>query len=165
MYIIADGGVTSINDSDTIDAIMLSKNIDYIDGVKLDVYKSLDNIFVLCPSNELNEFTLSNKKVSECNYEYLKKVKFPSRVFKYYIPTLEEVLINYNIDKKIVLKIYTKDNLDDLRKILIKYPYHYFFITSDKEIERLLEINGLLIWIIIIMILSLQSILLKFISK
>ena len=105
MYLISDGGINT-NISDTIEAIMLTKNMSYLDGVKLDVRKTIDNIFVLSKYNDLSKLTYSKNKVNESNYKYLRKVKFPSHIFKYYIPTLEEILKNYNKKKIIVLEIF-----------------------------------------------------------
>ena len=143
MLLIADGGLSSLNTFDTIEAVLLTKNIDYIDGVKLDIRMSLDKKLVLSKYDDLAKFTLSNKMVHECNYEYLRKVKFPSHIFKYYIPTLEEVLTRYNKEKIIVLEIYDDNNLDslcnNLYSILIKYPYKYFFIGKDKVLTTLKE--------------------------
>ena len=138
MYLISDGGA-SCNTKDTMEAIMLTKNISYIDGIKLDIYMSKDNILVVCQDNDLKKFTLSNKCVSDSNYEYLRKVKFPSHIFKYYIPTLEEVLINYNQDKIIVLDFKRNDNLfiNNLYNLLIKYPYNYYFLNKHNKLESI----------------------------
>ena len=140
MYLISDGGV-NLNTPDTIEAIMLTKNIGNIDGVKLDVRVSIDNIFVLSKYNDLKKLTCSNKKVNEVEYSYLKKVKFPSHIFKYYIPTLEEILKNYDKKKIIVLELYDDNNLDELYFILIRYPYKYYFISRNNIIEKLKELK------------------------
>lgn len=139
MYLISDGGI-NLNTPDTIEAIMLTKTINNLDGVKLDVRTSLDNVFLLSRYNELNKLTCSNKKVNEEKFDYLKKVKFPSHIFKYYIPTLEEVLKKYDLKKIIVLELYDTNNLDDLLILLIKYPYRYYFKVQSKEmIDKLKE--------------------------
>ena len=132
MYLISNGGI-NCNTLDTKESIMLTKNNLVLDGVKLDVRKTLDNIYVLSRYDDLNKLTLSNKLISKSNYDYIKKVKFPSHIFKYYIPTLEEILINYNKDKIIVLELYDS-NIDDLYNILSKYHYKYYFISKDKSI-------------------------------
>ena len=137
MYLISDGGVNS-NIPDTIEAIMLTKNINYLDGVKLDVRKSVDDIFVLSRYNDLSKLTFSKNQVNKSKYDYLKKVKFPSHIFKYYIPTLEEVLKNYNKQKIIVLEIFD-NNLDNLYNLLLKYNYKYFFMSKEKSILEELE--------------------------
>lgn len=139
MYLISDGGI-NLNTPDTIEAIMLTKTINNLDGVKLDVRTSLDNVFLLSRYNELNKLTCSNKKVNEEKFDYLKKVKFPSHIFKYYIPTLEEVLKKYDLKKIIVLELYDTNNLDDLFILLIKYPYKYYFKVQSREmIDKLNE--------------------------
>lgn len=143
MLLIADGGMSSLNTFDTMDAIMLTKNINYIDGVKLDVRKTRDNILVLSKYNELSKFTMSKKTISDSDYHYLRKVKFPSHIFKYYIPTLSEVLNRYNKEKVIVLEIYDDSNLNILCNILyntlIKYPYKYYFISKSSNVLRVLR--------------------------
>lgn len=146
MMIISDGGMVSCNSKDTIDAIMLTKNIDYINGIKLDVRISKDNILVLAEDEELNKFSLSNKKVSTCNYDYLKKIKFPSHIFKYYIPTLEEILQKYNNEKIIILELYISEKLDillnKLYDLLQKYSYQYYFMSENNDvINKLKESN------------------------
>ena len=138
MYLISDGGINT-NIPDTIEAIMLTKNISYLDGIKLDVRSTIDNIFVLSKYNDLSKLTYSKNKVNESKYEYLKKVKFPSHIFKYYIPTLEEVLKNYNKKKIIVLEIYDNNDLDILYNILLKYNYKYYFISKEKAILNTLN--------------------------
>ena len=135
MYLISDGGV-NVNIPDTIEAIMLTKNISYLDGVKLDVRTSIDSVFVLSKYNDLSKLTYSNSKVNECKYEYLKKVKFPSHIFKYYIPTLEEVLNHYNKDKIIVIELFDTNNLEDLYNILLKYNYQYFFMSKNDDVIK-----------------------------
>ncbi len=140
MHIIANGGLSNLNDSHTIEAIMLTKNIDYIDGIKINIYKSIDNIYVVCQDNDLKKYTLSKEKVSMCTYHYLRKVKFPSHIFKYYIPTLEEILINYNKNKKIFLDIKC-DDLTNLKELLQKYSYKYYFIYNSDKTKEILENN------------------------
>ena len=46
MHLIANGGMVSLNIGNTMDAIMLTKYIKYVEGVKLDIYKTIDNYFV-----------------------------------------------------------------------------------------------------------------------
>ena len=133
MYVISDGGINN-NTLDTIESVMLTKNIKNIDGVKVDVRKTLDNIFVISKYEELNKFTYGNGKISECNYDYLRKVKFPSHIFKYYIPTLEEILKRYNPEKIIVLEIYEINELNKLFELLINYNYKYYFMSKDMNI-------------------------------
>lgn len=139
MYLISDGGL-NCNTKDTIEAIMLTKNSKY-DGVKLDVRKSKDNIYVLSRYNELSKLTLSNKLVNECNYGYLRKVKFPSHIFKYYIPTLEEILMKYDKNKIIVIELYNSD-IGDLYSLLDKYSYHYYFLSkNNRTLDKLHQLN------------------------
>ncbi len=138
ILIISDGGL-NINERNTLDAILLTKNISYIDGVKIDIYLTKDNYFVVANSNNLNDFTLSNKKINEVNYDYLRKVKFPSHIFKYYIPTLEEILTNYHTNKIVVLEIYDEKELDKLFALLIKYNYKYYFLSKDISILHKLK--------------------------
>ena len=137
--LIADGGV-SLNIRNTMDAILLCKNLNYLTGVKLDVFLSLDDIFVLANSNDLKTFTLSNKKINELNYHDLKKIKFPSHIFNYYIPTLEEVLNNFSYLKILILELHINKDisfyLDKLTKLLNKYPYEYYFIIKDNSINN-----------------------------
>ena len=132
MYLISDGGI-STNVPDTIESVMLTKNIKDIDGVKLDVRVSLDNVFVIARSENLSDFSYGTGKVSDYQYNYLRKIKFPSHIFKYYIPTIIEILNQYNKEKIIVLELYENIDLDKLFIILIKYPYKYYFF-SKKEI-------------------------------
>ena len=146
MYLIANGGLSSLNTYDTMDAILLTKNISYIDGVKLDVRMTKDNILVLSKYNDLSKLTMSKKKVSECDYQYLRKVKFPSHIFKYYIPTLKEILNRYNKDKIIVLEIFDEDNINylcsNLYNLLSKYPYKYYFISENMNVQENLRKNN-----------------------
>ena len=138
MYLISDGGINT-NVLDTVEAIMLTKNLDYLNGVKLDVRKTIDNIFVLSKYNDLSKLTFSKNKVNECNYQYLRKVKFPSHIFKYYIPTLEEILKNYNNNKIIVIELFESNNLKDLYHLLSKYNYQYYFMSKEKDVLNELE--------------------------
>lgn len=141
MNLISDGGINT-NTLDTVESIMLTKNKTDIDGVKLDVRKSFDKIFVICRYEELNRLTYANGLISEHNYSYLRKVKFPSHIFKYYIPTLEEILKNYNKDKIMVLEIYFIDDLDKLFILLVKYSYKYYFLSKDDKIlSKLKELD------------------------
>ena len=141
MYLISDGGV-STNTLDTIESIMLTKNINYIDGVKLDVRKSFDNIFVVGRYEELSKFTYSKGKISDYNYSYLRKIKFFSHVFKYYIPTLEEILKRYNKNRIIVIELYNETDLDKLFILLIKYKYKYYFLSKKNNVlDKLKELE------------------------
>lgn len=146
MKLICDGGITPWNEYDTEDAIMLSKNIGYIDGVKLDVRASYDNILVLSRYEDLRKNTLSKNKVGECSYNYLKKVKFPSHIFKYFIPTLEEILKKYNNQKIIVLELYPNNNLDNylaaLESVVSKYHYPYYFMSKNNRLLDALKNKG-----------------------
>ena len=148
MKIICDGGITSCNIPDTTDAIMLSKNLKNVDGVKLDVRLSKDNYLVLSRYDDLSIFTLCNKHVSLCDYNYLRKVHFNSHIFKYFIPTLEEILQKYNDKKIIVLELYPQSNLDMyfslLYDVLVKYPYSYYYISHDEKLMDKLKSNRLL---------------------
>ena len=134
MYLISDGGL-KCNTLDTKEAIMLTKNSLVLDGVKLDVRKTRDNIYVLSKYDDLSKLTLSNKLISKSNYNYIKKVKFPSHIFKYYIPTLDEILISYNKDKIIVLELFN-NNIEDLYNIVNKYSYKYYFLSKDRNIIK-----------------------------
>ncbi len=131
MPLIANGGMISLNIGNTMDAIMLTKYIKYVDGVKLDVYKTTDNYFILSLYDNLSCHTLSNKVISKSTYNEIKNTKFPSHIFKYYLPTLEEVLINYQSDKKIFLELHFNTNMSQLFKLLQKYPYTYFIINNN----------------------------------
>ena len=141
MYLISNGGI-SCNLPDTMEAIMLTKYLNYINGIKLDVRESLDHVFLLSKYDELEYFTLSKEKISECNYDYLKKVRFNSHVFKYYLPTLEEVLKKYYLNKIIFLMLYDIESLEKLKKLLLKYPYKYYFGGNSKEIIDNLKKNN-----------------------
>ena len=141
MYLISNGGI-SCNLPDTMEAIMLTKYLNYINGIKLDVRESLDHVFLLSKYDELDKFTLSKGKISKCNYDYLKKVRFNSHIFKYYLPTLEEVLKKYYLNKIIFLMLYNIESLDKLKKIIIKYPYKYYFASNSKETINDLKKNN-----------------------
>ena len=141
MYLISDGGL-SCNTLDTIESIMLTKNNDILDGIKLDVRKTIDNKYVLSKFDDLSLLTCSKNMVSKSNYNYIKKVKFPSHIFKYYIPTLDEILNKYNKDKVIVLEIFNS-NIDGLYNILSKYGYKYYFYSKDKNILKKIENSNL----------------------
>lgn len=132
MYLISDGGL-SCNTLDTIESVLLTKNSNILDGIKLDVRKTIDNKYVLSRYDDLSILTCSKMIVSKSKYEYLKKVKFPSHIFKYYIPTLLEILNKYNQDKIIVIELYN-NNLDELYKILENYDYKYYFYSKDTNI-------------------------------
>lgn len=138
MYLISDGGIIT-NTLDTFDSVLLTNNIKNIDGVKLDIRKSRDNVFVLSKYNELEKFTYGKGNINDYNYSYLRKVKFPSHIFKYYIPTLEEILKTYSPNKIIVLEIYQTDNLDRLFIILVKYYYKYYFLSKDEIVLNKLK--------------------------
>lgn len=132
MYLISDGGL-SCNTLDTIESVLLTKNSNILDGIKLDVRKTIDNKYVLSRYDDLSILTCSKMIVSKSKYEYLKKVKFPSHIFKYYIPTLLEILNKYNNKKIIVIELYN-NNLDGLYKILENYDYKYYFYSKDTNI-------------------------------
>ena len=140
MYIISDGGINT-NILDTIESVLLTKNKSRVDGVKLDVRLSLDNIFVISRYKELEKNTYGKGNIHDYNYSYLRKIKFPSHIFKYYIPTLEEILKRYNKNKIIVLEIYSISRLDQLFILLVKYPYKYYFISSDEIVNKLKELD------------------------
>ena len=130
MHLIANGGMASLNLGNTMDAIMLTKYIKYVDGVKLDVYKTLDDYFVLSSYDDLKKHTLSKKIISESYYEEIKNTKFPSHIFKYYIPLLDDVLKYYINDKKIFLELHFNNAMDKLYQILSKYSYEYNIINE-----------------------------------
>ena len=125
----------NVNVKDTWDAIFLTKNISYVDGVKLDIFMSKDGILVTAIDNDLSKYTLSKKKINEEDYTYLRKVKFPSHIFKYYIPKLEDILKEYDVKKIIVLELYKQNNneqyLNELLNILLKYTYKYYFLLDE----------------------------------
>lgn len=133
MYLISDGGMPC-NSLDTIESVLLTKNIKRFDGVKLDVRLSQDKVFVISRYQELDKFSYSRGLINEYNYDYLRKIKFPSHIFKYYIPTLEEILKRYDNSKIIVLELYSISNLDNLFDLLSKYDYKYYFYSKDTNI-------------------------------
>ena len=133
MYLISDGGL-NCNSLDTIESVLLTKNIKRLDGVKLDVRLSQDKVFVISRYQELDKFSYSKGLINEYNYNYLRKIKFPSHIFKYYIPTLEEILKKYNYNKIIVLELYSISNLNNLFDLLSKYDYKYYFYSKDTNI-------------------------------
>ena len=108
MPLIANGGMISLNIGNTMDAIMLTKYIKYVDGVKLDIYKTIDDYFLLSNHDDLSIDTYSNKIISQSSYEEIKNTKFRSHIFKYYLPTIEDVLSHYTSDKKIFLDALNK---------------------------------------------------------
>ena len=136
MKLICDGGISCA--PDTIDAIMLTKNIDYIDGIKIDVRKTMDNVLVLAKNDDLSKYTMSNRYVSTSHYDYIRNVKFNTHIFKYYIPTLDEVLIRYAKNKVIILNLCASDNIDLylelVYSVISKYPYQYYYISDNEEI-------------------------------
>ena len=136
MEVIANGGFCG-NEANTMEALLLTRNIKYIHGVLIDVRKTQDNVLVLSSYDDLAKKTLSNKKISTSIYEDIRKIKFPSHIFKYYIPTLDEFLKKYLCDKKIFLRLYNVDNnyLNILYNILNKYNYKYFYIIDDIDLE------------------------------
>lgn len=138
MYLISDGGINT-NILDTIESVMLTKNIKDIDGVKLDVRESFDKVFVISRYEELDKFTYGKGSIREYNYSYLRKIKFPSHIFKYYIPTLDEILKCYNKSKIIVLEIYSILDLDKLFILLVKYNYQYYFFSRNLDILNKLK--------------------------
>ena len=141
MYLISDGGINT-NILDTIESVMLTKNRKDLDGVKLDVRETLDNIFVVARYEELEKFTYGKGNISEYNYHFIRKVKFPSHIFKYYVPTLDEILKNYNKDKIMVIEIYSIKDLDKLFILLVKYNYKYYFLVKDNNIlDKLKELD------------------------
>ncbi len=140
MYLISDAGA-SCNEKDTIESVMLTRNLNYLVGIKLDVKETIDNVFVIAQSNNLNVFAMSNYQISNLDYSFLKKIKFPSHIFKYYIPTLEEILINYNHDKIIILDIKDIKSYNKLYKLLIKYNYQYYYLINDKDKNQLEDSN------------------------
>lgn len=133
MHLIANGGMISLNIGNTVDAIMLTKYVSYVEGVKLDVYKTIDNYFVLANNDDLSKDTLSNRLISKSTYDEIKNTKYQSHIFKYFIPKLEDILKYYVSDKKIFLEIHFKDNIDELYKILLKYPYEYTLIKDVND--------------------------------
>ena len=133
MYLISDGGMPC-NSLDTIESVLLTKNIKRLDGVKLDVRLSQDKVFVISRYQELDKFSYSKGLINEYNYNYLRKIKFPSHIFKYYIPTLEEILKRYDNSKIIVLELYSISNLNNLFDLLSKYDYKYYFYSKDNNI-------------------------------
>lgn len=141
MYLISDGGL-NCNSLDTIESVLLTKNIKKLDGVKLDVRLSQDKVFVISRYNELNKFTYSKGLINEYDYNYLKKIKFPSHIFKYYIPTLKEILEHYNKNKIIVLELYNINNLNNLFDLLKEYDYKYYFYSKDNSIlDKLTDLS------------------------
>ena len=138
VYLISDGGFNG-NILDTLESVMLTKNKNDLDGIKLDVRESLDHIFVICRYEELAKLTYAKGKVSDYKYNYLRKIKFPSHIFKYYIPTLEEILNNYDRKKIIVLELYSVKDLDRLFILLIKYQYNYYFFSKDLNVLNKLK--------------------------
>lgn len=136
MLIIADGGMVSCNVSNTMDAILLTRNTGFVDGVKLDVRMTYDNFLVLCKDDDLSKNTLAKGMVSKSNLDYIKKVKFPSHVFKYFIPTLQDILEKYDKGKIVVLELYPQNNnllyCKKIFELLSHYPYKYIFLIDAK---------------------------------
>ena len=138
LYLISDGGINT-NILDTYESVMLTKNMRYIDGVKLDVRISFDHIFIISRYEELEKFTYGKGKISSYNYNYLRKIKFPSHIFKYFIPTLSLILKKYNPEKIIVLELYSINDLDRLFILLFNYHYKYYFYSKDSIILNKLK--------------------------
>ena len=146
MPLIANGGMISLNTGNTMDAIMLTKYIKYVDGVKLDVYKTIDDYFVLSNNDDLSIDTFNKRVISNSFYEEIRNTKFPSHIFKYYIPTIEDILKNYVSDKKIFLELHFNDKLEELYNILRKYPYEYYIVNKDYlfcDNPKMISINEL----------------------
>lgn len=140
MYIIANGGMKFHDIENTIDAIMLTKNASYVDGVLIDIRLTLDNEIVVFKDDDLSKNTLSKGFVSKTNYYDLKKVKLPSKIHKYYISTLDEVLRKYQSNKFIILNLHDSLNKNELLVdktigLLNNYPnYNFYLETSSIDI-------------------------------
>lgn len=146
MYIIANGGIYKDNYTNTMEAILLTKNASFIDGVLIDVRLTLDNKLVTCKYDDLSKNTLSKGMVSKTNYHDLKKIRLPNKIFKYYIPLLEDVLNKYKSKKMIILNLHDALGKNDILvhetiKLVEKYPnYNFFLETSSNDIlERLIN--------------------------
>ncbi len=137
MEIIINGGYLG-NSSDTLDALLLTKNIKKFAGVLIDVRKTLDNILVLSEYNDLKNNTLSNKIISQSRYDDIRKVKYPSHIFKYFIPKLEEFLDRYQCQKKIFIRMHdvNKLYLDLLYDMLKRYQYNYYYIGDNNLMKN-----------------------------
>lgn len=140
MYIIANGGMKLRNQENTIESILLTKHASYVDGVLVDIRLTLDNHLVAFKNDDISIDTLGKGFVSKMTYQDLRKVKFPSKIFRHYIPTLEEILKKYNSNKIIVLNLHDaldKNEIlvDEVVKLLKKYSqYNYYLETSSVDV-------------------------------
>ena len=147
MYIIANGVINGHN-SNTMEAILLTKNASFIDGVLIDVRLTFDNKLVVIRHDDLSKNTLGKGFVSKTKYSDLRKVKFSSKIYKYYIPTLEEVLINYQSKKIMILNLHDamgKNEIlvNEIIKLIEKYDYNFYIETSSRDILEYLTIKAL----------------------
>lgn len=102
-------------------------NTDYINGIEVDIRKTLDNKFILSH----NKFLKCDKLINVNKYKLkdLLKMTFyiDSKIFK--IHTLEE-LLKINTNKIFLLEIKDNINIIKLNKILKKYSYLNLYICS-----------------------------------
>lgn len=103
------------------------KAIEYKYIIELDVHSISDNIIVVFHDDNLKRLTGIDKKIKECTYNELRKIRLNNT--DSYIPTLEEVL--QLVDGKVPILIELKYNKfvgvleKELMKILSKYTGEY----------------------------------------
>ena len=140
MHVIANRGLKEHSQENTIDAILLARKASYVDGVLIDIRITLDNEIVVFQKDNLESNTLGKGKISKTNYNDIKKVKFTSKIFKNYIPTLKQILEKYKSNKLLILNLHdalSKNELlvDKTLELLKKYPnYNYYIETSSVDI-------------------------------
>ncbi len=138
MHIIARRGVTTKNvPSNTLDAVILSQALSYIDGITLDVRLTMDNQLVVFERDSIESLSNGKGNISEMTLDELKHYNTGTKIHKQSIITLEEALseIDLEMEHKILLHLcdHASKNeilVDELLKVLAKFPSLNILIAS-----------------------------------
>lgn len=79
----------------SISAIKAAKN-DGADGIFLNVFKTIDNILVAAPSDELSDFTDTTGKITNKNFDEIKNIKLKNGNYKSFEKTSEDNIIPFS---------------------------------------------------------------------
>ena len=121
---------------------MLANKKKDIFGIKVDLYQTKDNVFILLDDELKTKLVIDNLYIKNHTYKEIKKLKFGTKVKKHSLITLND-LINITNDKKnIILKITENINFSDLKNIINnnkKINWHIYSSSLDILNKLLIE--------------------------
>ncbi len=130
------GGLESLYKANTKEALDYCLNLNYIDGVELDIRLTKDKKIVIVHDSLINFVSDGRGIVSKMTLKKLKKYNFGSKEYPSKICTLDYFLSGVLNNKIIMIEIKDKniEIVGILEKILRKYKLNYYICSFHYEV-------------------------------